>query len=964
MRGRELIKKFRAGTWGRSVAISTYVNAAEDVGTQDLLKLLDVLQSKQINKESPAAVKNRCKAFAELVKQAPDPALFGPFIKAMKNGSEPIRQMMVEILPVVNHIPSHADLINQLRSTDTGLRQSTAQILSQVGGKTTFEKLRQFIREPNFNGRLEAIQVLLPIAGHYAIPSLGDILKIGKVHEKQMALKYLSDVNFVAKDVPGALEAIKMGLTATEQRIQLNAIRAFSAVANEDDWFDTIGPFLESLALPLVLASVDGLTRFRSLRSLRALEEAFRMGPNAVRSKVLETATAIGNESILPLLVEALNHRHMNIRNQSAEIITQLSQAEKIDSGRTIIWLLRSRDSTVRRLAVDIANRVGDRTGTLWPKLLTFLRDEDWWVRERVIDALVEMAGTQLTKHVVAYLEDPSDVVRRYAVGVLMRLKDPNSLGALCRTAMSDPDWWVKEWAIQAMGELQDARAVPYILNVMSNDDDIRVICVEALEKLKAVDAAPHVAALLNTCKDDVDLMLAIFSCLSTLNDSSQGQYIAQFQNDRDHRIRDAARALLVKWELSSSQWASTTSIGAQLGMLDQLLYATVKADGDDLMLAAERKAFIKRRGQIIPLGEHVFTEEELRTILLPQISVAQQDDLEQLRDADFSYEVESENLRFRANVFQQTSGLAAVFRTIKDDIPDIAKLGLPEIVRTFAHVKNGLILVGGPTGSGKSTTLAALIGDINKNAAQHIITLEDPIEIIHTPVKSLITQREIGTHSRAFSHALRATLREDPDVILVGEMRDLPTIQFAVTAAETGHLVFGTVHTVSVANSIDRLVNVFPPDEQPQVRSMLSGSLRAVCCQHLLQRIDQEGRVLAVEVMINSDAIANLIRKGKTFQIPSVLATSREQGMQSMDVELMRLYQEGVVSKEEAYMKSNNKADFESLFEEQQAKEQKLAAQGGHVPNRTANSNVSEEAATPVATADNPLFGAAMNRN
>jgi twitching motility protein PilT len=283
----------------------------------------------------------------------------------------------------------------------------------------------------------------------------------------------------------------------------------------------------------------------------------------------------------------------------------------------------------------------------------------------------------------------------------------------------------------------------------------------------------------------------------------------------------------------------------------------------------------------------------------------------------------------------------------------------LPEIVRTFAHLKNGLVLVGGPTGAGKSTTLAALIADINKNSARHIITLEDPIEVVHNPVKSLITQREIGTHSRAFSYALRATLREDPDVILVGEMRDLPTIQFAVTAAETGHLVFGTVHTVSVANSIDRMVNVFPPDEQPQVRSMLSGSLRAVCCQHLLQRKDKEGRVLAVEVMINSDPIASLIRKGKTFQIPSVLATSREQGMQAMDSELMRLYKEGIVSKEEAYMKANNKADFESLFEEQRAKEERMEAQGGHVPGLP-----DSKAESPTSPLENAFSTQTMDRS
>ena len=918
MHGRDLVRNFKIGSWGHSAQIEHFVSAANDYTTQDLLKLLDILQSKQVAKESPAALKNRCAAFSQLVGRAPDPVLFQPFVKILKSGPPTLRPLLVELIPKVNHIPHHLELIQLIRASDPSLRKVAAHILGQVGGKTTFEMLRQYINDSSFQGRVEAMDVLVPIAGHYAIPALADALKIGTSEERVHSLRYLGDPRYIGKDLPNALLAIKEGFAVSDGRVVNMAIAAFSALAPEEDWFEHVGPFLDSPNLGLVKAAIDGLKRFRSIRAIRALETAFRVGPNVIRMNVMETAEQIADETILPLLVEALNHRHMTIRNRAAQVITQLSLTGKIDAGRTIIWLLRSRDPTVRRMAIDIANRVGDKTGTLWPKLLQFLRDEDWWVRERVIDALVDMAGTDLTKHIVAYLNDPSDVVRRYAVGVLMRLKDPASLGALCRTAMEDKDWWVREWAIQGMGILGDRRAVPYILNILTRDPDLRLICVEAIETLEANEAAAHVAALLGEATQDLDLTLAILKCLTKLNDSQQAQYVLQLQNAPDHRMRQAARELLVKWNISQAAWVNSSTIGQTLGMLDQLLYATAQADADDLLLAAGRKAFIKRRGHISALSEYIFSEEELKDLIFPHVSVSQQESLADLRDADFSYEVKTQALRFRANVFNQSTGLSAVFRTIKDEIPDIDKLGLPDVVKNFGNLKNGLILVGGPTGAGKSTTLSAIIDYINRSASRHIITLEDPIEVVHTPKKSLVIQREIGTHSRAYTNALRATLREDPDVILVGEMRDLPTISFAVSAAETGHLVFGTVHTVSVENSIDRLINAFPSGQQPQVRSMLAGSLRAVICQHLLQRTNAPGRVLAVEIMLNNDAIASLIRKGKAFQIPSVIATSREQGMQSMDIELARLYKEGQVGKEEVYMKANNKAEFETLFREE----------------------------------------------
>jgi len=934
MQTRELVRNFKVGSWGHSAQAQHFGAAAGDVPAADLIKLLDVLTSKANSNEPPAALKNRIQAFTHLVDRLPDPALFQPFVKAMRSNAPPlVRQMLASLLPKVNHIPHHQDLIVLLKDKDPALRKITAAVLGQIGGKTTFEVLRQFIREYNFQGRIEAIDVLMPIAGHYAIPALADVIKHGSSNEKVYALRFLGDPRYIGKDLPGALVAIREAIQDKDKRVASTAIAAFSALAPEDDWFEVIGPMLDSPNLQLVRAAVDGLKRFRSLRAVGALERAFRTGPNVIRMSVLETAEQVADESILPLLVEGINHRHMTIRNKSAEVITQLSMAGQIDSGRTIIWLLRSRDATVRRMAVDIANRVGDSTGELWPKLLQFLRDEDWWVRERVIDALVEMAGLELTRHVVGYLQDKSDVVRRYAVGVLMRLKDPNSLGALVRTAMEDPDWWVREWAIQGLGNLKDARAVPYLINIMTKDAEMRLVCVEAIEFLEATEAAPHVAGLLQM-DEDQDVMLAVLRCLTKLNDYQTAGHVAQLQNHEDIRIREAARELLVKWNVNPAHFSGESAIGQKLGMLDQLLYATVRAEADDLLLAAGRKAFIKRRGNISPLSDYLFSEQELRDLLFPHLSAGQQDQLKLLRDVDFSYEVKSQNLRFRANVFQQTTGLSAVFRTIRDVIPDIATLGLPDVVRNFGDMKNGLVLVGGPTGAGKSTTLAAIIDYINRSDARHIITLEDPIEVVHHPKKSLVVQREIGTHSKSYASALRATLREDPDVILVGEMRDLETISFAVSAAETGHLVFGTVHTVSADTSIDRLINTFPSGQQPQVRSMLAGSLRAVVCQHLLQRMDGKGRVLAVEVMLNSDAIASLIRKGKSFQIPSVIATSRELGMQSMDLELARLYKAGIVSPDECYMKAVNKTEFEALFRgEEPDLEGQIASSGADQP-------------------------------
>jgi twitching motility protein PilT len=302
--------------------------------------------------------------------------------------------------------------------------------------------------------------------------------------------------------------------------------------------------------------------------------------------------------------------------------------------------------------------------------------------------------------------------------------------------------------------------------------------------------------------------------------------------------------------------------------------------------------------------------EDELRRMLSEVMTEAQKREFDESLDLDFAIEDPSCG-RFRVNMFMQTRGPSAVFRAIPTQIPSLTQLGLPSVLGELALKERGLILVTGPTGSGKSTTLASMIHHINQNRRGHIITVEDPIEFIHQSQSCLIHQREVGRHTHSFSNALRSALREDPDVILVGELRDLETTQLAITAAETGHVVFGTLHTNSSAKTVDRIIDIFPGGQQAQIRSMFSESLVGILSQVLVKNREGTGRVCALEILVAIPAIRNLIREDKTSQILSMIQTGSSQGMQSMDQCLKRMVMEGVISPEEAVTKATHPASI-----------------------------------------------------
>ena len=329
-----------------------------------------------------------------------------------------------------------------------------------------------------------------------------------------------------------------------------------------------------------------------------------------------------------------------------------------------------------------------------------------------------------------------------------------------------------------------------------------------------------------------------------------------------------------------------------------------------DLHLAAGKQPILRVRGELERVEYDVLSDDDLKAMLYEIAPEPKVKTFEETGDVDFGYEIPG-LARYRANFFRQREGVAAVFREIPSAVLTAEQLGLPPILLKAAMLSRGLVLVTGPTGSGKSTTLAAMMDHANKNRKDHILTVEDPIEFVHQSQQCTVNHREIGTHTKSFGSALRGALREDPDIILVGEMRDLETISLAVEAAATGHLVFGTLHTPSAAQTIDRIIDVFPADQQGQIRTTLSEGLKCVVAQNLFKRADKKGRCCALEILVVTPACANLIRESKTFQIPSVIQTGKRYGMQSLDSAIEELLNKKWISPEDAYDKAINKAKF-----------------------------------------------------
>jgi twitching motility protein PilT len=352
------------------------------------------------------------------------------------------------------------------------------------------------------------------------------------------------------------------------------------------------------------------------------------------------------------------------------------------------------------------------------------------------------------------------------------------------------------------------------------------------------------------------------------------------------------------------------------MARIDSFFKLMGEQKASDLHLSTNNPPMLRINGELVRVDYPALRNDELKAMVYEIAPEGKIKIFEETSDIDFGYEVPG-MARYRANFFQQKYGISAVFRLIPSNVLTVEELGLPPVLKKFPMLKKGLVLVTGPTGSGKSTTLAAMMDYANLHRHDHIITVEDPIEFVHRSQNCLVQHREVGVHTRSFAAALRGALREDPDILLVGEMRDHETIELALTAAATGHLVFGTLHTSSAAKAVDRIIDVFPTNQQNQIRATLAESLKGVIAQNLFKRIDKPGRVAALEILVVDMAIANLVREGKTHQIPGMIQVGKKKGNQPLDDAIMEHLRHARISPEEAYDKASDKKKFRPFLKE-----------------------------------------------
>jgi twitching motility protein PilT len=905
---RKRLRELRDATWRSVDELREFVDAVAPLSRKDAEALLDVLLDPKLEASGPFH-KNRCSAFKNACLAAPDSSLFAPLAKALPKADPMLREALGAILPKVNDVGEHGLLCVALGSVDRDARVIAAAVLTEIGGPSALRELTQLVSQPAFPGRREALDVMVPKARHRALDLVGAVTAHGNTPDKLHALRFLEDKELVSGALEHAIQIAIGLLDDVDPRVASAAFEVFAELADEDRFVEALGPKLDSELVSPVL--VEALGHVKSKRAADLLTGRLRRGPAAVQLAAVNALHRIGTDDVVEGLVEALHLEEPTVRRTASEALTDLGANQKVDVAKLLLRLLASPLPYVRRTATMLASTVTKGAGDLTEKLLDALRDEDWWVRERVLDAIVELGLPELSNGLVRFLADDNPIIRRYAVFGLLRLRDVGTLGAILRTAVIDDDWWVREQAVQAAAELGDDRAIPYLEVLVAERADLKVAALEALMTVRAEDSLMKLADL--TADSDPAVRLTMVEILGKLDRGREASfYVQACAHDAEPRVALVARQVLERWKVDTEADASTS-----VGLLDRLLVATQRHGADDLILSPTRPPYMKHLGAVVPVSKGTLSPLEMEQMLIPILTPAQRAQLKEGGDVDLSYDVPGFDLRYRINVFRQLVGLSAVFRRIHQVVPKLDDLGLPAVVKSFADFPNGLVLVGGPTGSGKSTTLAALIDYINTHHGAHIVTIEDPIEVMHPQRESLINQREVGTHAATFAAALRATLRQDPDVILVGELRDRETIEFAVNAAETGHLVFATVHTTSAASSLDRLIHACEASRQPVIRSMLAESLRAVLCQQLLRRMDGQGkRVLACEILINNDAVSNLVRKDKSFQLPSVMTTSGERGMRLMDDDLMRLVKEGVVDSEDAMLKAFDKGMFAAFLE------------------------------------------------
>ena len=773
------------------------------------------------------------------------------------------------------------EVLWMLLDTDR-IRQFGLQALPQIADQERNNKIIQFSKGKPEKARQFLLQIIAQLNG----AALGRLLRIWASQKDEYVRTVSLDLLPKIEDQALALPIAFMLLHDEVPAIRLRALT-----------------YLASTSSPQALASCIPL--------VHDPEEEIRL-------KVVQIFSANKDERAVPVLLRTVRAEIGKVQETAIQALVYQIKDHPEKYTDEIIQLLSDSSPIVRKVPAQFLAQSDPKRAMR--KFLLIFRDSFGWIRERALRSLKEASG-QFVEGIVSLMEDPDPEIRALAENIGVTLEDPRVVPALIRL-LNSSDWWFRYCAAETLARIKDPRAFQPLSEMLGSEEN-RLFAIEALGILKDPKALAPLSKLIPAAT--ADEQMEIVEAFRRIGHPGALPYLKVLLEKGSEYVK--ARAATALGEVSGlavkRDGAGDVKIEAvdlksvPVPKVQHFLRNAMAMGASDFHMAVGNRPTVRINGQLIPLDYPVMSAVESQRMLVEILNEKQLGELSTKRNVDFCYKADGLG-RFRTNVFVQRHGMDAAFRIIPSRIPLWDAVGLPQELRDLIHHHQGLILVTGPSGCGKTTSLAAFVDLINETKSSHVITIEDPIEYVHGNKSSLISQREVGTHTKSFFSALRSALREDPDVILVGEMRDLETIRMAVTAAETGHLVLSTLHTTSASGSIDRMVGSFPPEEHSQMRTMLSESLKAIISQVLLPTPDKTKLVPAFEILIVNQAVSSLIREGKTYQIPSVQQTGAALGMCLLDQSLLKAVQEKKVDPQAAFARAFKKELIEPFLPQQ----------------------------------------------
>jgi twitching motility protein PilT len=632
-------------------------------------------------------------------------------------------------------------------------------------------------------------------------------------------------------------------------------------------------------------------------------------------STALEALVSLETDNVIDLMIDRVAHGDATSRQMAAEYLRKAARRDPQRMRQSMLELMSEGEDATRRLSVEILLATGDPAEVILAVLM-FSKDLVGWLRTRILETL-QTFGDEVLKPAAALLQHKDDKVRTAALVLAEKFEDPRLVGPVCKM-LNDEDWWLRISACDTLGRLKDERAVPHLVKALSHEE-VRWAAIDALAQIGSSKALKPLAQLLRDKRKEV--RAEVVRAFGRFTDKRLLPLLKQVMDtDPTSEVRTLAaevlREMSTRLEVDSDISGSTMAVSSESMELpiDKLLAWVREQGGSDLHITCGEPPFWRQSGSLVRIeGQDVITADQCREMVLSTLKPYQRKIFDEAGEVDFCYSI-PEVGRYRANAFEQRLGTCATFRVIPNLPPTFADLRIPGRLTELLDFHQGLIVVSGPAASGKSTTLAAIINLINESKPTHVITMEEPIEFVHPIKTALVNQREIGSHTENYARALRGALRQDPDVIMVGELRDPEVIAMALEAAETGHLVIATLHTTSALATVDRIIKSFPPEEQGQVRMGLSEALKYVVCQSLLPKKDGSGRVAVFEILKTTFSLSSVIREDKLQLIPSMMQIGRNVGMQTVDMALEDLVESGLISPESAWARAEKQELFEPL--------------------------------------------------